>query len=588
MAKAKTAKRACAWPKCGKDISARGGRAKYCEPHQRENRREQDRRRRAKGKDGAKRQANGDPSRWRDAVGAESTRVDAAPAPDAAMRHLPVSALHPSTSRAQALRRDRFDDEGLAELAQSIRSLGVIEPLLVRSWPGGDGWLIVAGERRWLAARQAGLDTVPCIVRQWNDDQAAVAQLVENLQRVDIHAFDEATGYGTLREAGWDAPRIAREVGRSKSHVYGRLRLLDLSPDCRDALHRGEVSATVGRSLSSVPAALQDEALAELARQREWNGGELTSRSAEEFIDSNYRRRIDGRPETIGFDPQDGALLAEWPDAGGALLTRAQACGGCEWNTTRNRSLGGATGLCCMPTCHAAKQRQTATKRAAAAARRGVEVVHATDEDLETATARPSSRRWIRTDSYDGIEAAAAAKGQGVDLTPVLLVVEDEERLARDGADRLVEVYRKKDIPKRPRPDDPWRRKRDKSRAEVEAVAGRLRPMFDRAAPPSPSQILTLLRFVTSEFLARAWSSTVTQVASRWEGAAEPAADLSDICPDDSTLARFACDLALAQAKDRENPTLAEECASRLETLERQEDIDAKYGFAPGTLSGVR
>lgn len=141
---------------------------------------------------------------------------------------IPVEDLRPNPRQP----RRRFDAEELSSLAESIRRHGILQPLTVRR--AGGCWEVVAGERRLRAARLAGLEKVPCILRQADDEDAALLALVENLQRQDLHYFEEADAIaGYLCQTGITQEEAAARLGRSPSALANKLRLLRLSPDLR-------------------------------------------------------------------------------------------------------------------------------------------------------------------------------------------------------------------------------------------------------------------------------------------------------------------------------------------------------------------
>ncbi len=143
------------------------------------------------------------------------------------------------------------DPDGLGALAESIRSYGVLQPILVRSNPDdAESYRIIAGERRWRAAALAGRRTVPVIVRKAEDDKAFEIALVENLQREDLDPLDEATAYRRLiDEFGRTQEELARLAGKSRSHVANSLRLLGLPEEVKALVHDGTVSAGHARAL---------------------------------------------------------------------------------------------------------------------------------------------------------------------------------------------------------------------------------------------------------------------------------------------------------------------------------------------------
>ena len=150
--------------------------------------------------------------------------------------------------------RKVFDNNALGELAVSIKHQGVIQPLLVRLLPGmPQRYEIVAGERRWRAARMAGLTEVPVIVTEYTDKEAMTVALVENLQREDLNPMEEAEALQALREAHkLSQEELAEQLGKSRSAVANSLRLLQLSPAMQDALAGGDITAGHARALLSV------------------------------------------------------------------------------------------------------------------------------------------------------------------------------------------------------------------------------------------------------------------------------------------------------------------------------------------------
>ena len=150
--------------------------------------------------------------------------------------------------------RKFFDNAALAELAASIKNQGVIQPLLVRQLPGmPQRYEIIAGERRWRAAKQAGLTEVPVIVTEYTDKEAMTVALVENLQREDLNPLEEAEALQALREAhNLSQEALAEQLGKSRSAVANSLRLLQLPPSFQEGLVRGDITAGHARALLAV------------------------------------------------------------------------------------------------------------------------------------------------------------------------------------------------------------------------------------------------------------------------------------------------------------------------------------------------
>ena len=145
--------------------------------------------------------------------------------------------------------RKHFDETALSELAQSIEKHGVIQPLLVRPLPDG-GYQLVAGERRWRAARMAGLAEVPVVIRDLSDEDAMALSLIENLQREDLDPIEEAEGYRTLMETcGITQEEAAARVGKSRPAVANLMRLLSLPQDVRNMVSVGTLSPGHARAL---------------------------------------------------------------------------------------------------------------------------------------------------------------------------------------------------------------------------------------------------------------------------------------------------------------------------------------------------
>jgi len=155
--------------------------------------------------------------------------------------------------------RTRMDEQSLAELAQSIRSQGLLQPLVVRAVEGG-GYELIAGERRWRAAQMAGLTEVPAIVREVPDDAALVMALIENIQREDLNPVEEAAGVQRLiDEFSMTHEQAADAVGRSRSATTNLLRLLRLAKPVQDMLMRGALEMGHARALLPLDAARQIE-----------------------------------------------------------------------------------------------------------------------------------------------------------------------------------------------------------------------------------------------------------------------------------------------------------------------------------------
>lgn len=192
---------------------------------------------------------------------------------DGELRQLPIEKLKPGRFQP----RSAMDPERLAELADSIRAQGLIQPIVVRA--SGGGFEIIAGERRWRAAQQAGLTDVPCVVRE-ADDRATVAMaLIENIQREDLNPLEEAGALQRLlEEFTLTHQQAAEAVGRSRAAVSNLLRLLELPEEIRRLLQSGGIEMGHARALLTLPQA-RAIALAREASAKGWSVRELEQRA---------------------------------------------------------------------------------------------------------------------------------------------------------------------------------------------------------------------------------------------------------------------------------------------------------------------
>jgi ParB family chromosome partitioning protein len=185
---------------------------------------------------------------------------------------LPLGSIKPNSRQP----RRRFDAESISELAESLRTQGLVQPVVVRPLAGGT-WELIAGERRWRAARAAGLATIPALVRETDDRDSLLLALVENVAREDLSPVEEARAYSVLMdEFMLSLGDVAERVGRSKPTVSNRMRLLELPEDVIGLLERGLISEGHARAILAVPG--HDERRA-LARQVVRKG--LTVRATE-------------------------------------------------------------------------------------------------------------------------------------------------------------------------------------------------------------------------------------------------------------------------------------------------------------------
>ena len=222
------------------------------------------------------------------------------------VRMLAIASLTPHPDQP----RRNFAQNALEELAQSIRQRGIIQPIVVRPAPGGGGYQIVAGERRWRAAQRAALHEVPAIIRNFEDSEALEIALIENVQREDLNPIEEAEAYRRLTEEfGHSQKALASLVDKSRSHVANLMRLLDLPEAVRemvleDRLQMGHARALIGH-----------DGAESLALRVEKDG--LTVRDVERLVRKSKRETTPGRRASTparSDDPDIRALEGQLAD----------------------------------------------------------------------------------------------------------------------------------------------------------------------------------------------------------------------------------------------------------------------------------
>jgi ParB family chromosome partitioning protein len=196
---------------------------------------------------------------------------------DSNLREVPISHIRPNAFQP----RSHFDEESMSALAASIRAVGLLQPVLVRQLDtDSENYELIAGERRWRAARRAGLQTIPALVQTANDVASLERALVENLHREDLNALEEAAAYQQLiDEFGLTHEQVANQVGKGRATVTNTLRLLQLPAGAQRALADGSISAGHARALLGTP----DRALQEKLVERIVEEG-LTVRAVEDLV----------------------------------------------------------------------------------------------------------------------------------------------------------------------------------------------------------------------------------------------------------------------------------------------------------------
>jgi ParB/RepB/Spo0J family partition protein len=312
---------------------------------------------------------------------AETTTEQVAPAPtmppaEQSFAMLPHHLIVPSLTNP----RKKFDEAKLAELAASIKGSGVHQPILVRPLPESrlaDTFRsrkpgrplptheLVAGERRWRACQIAGVAEIPCMVKPLTDHQVLEVQIVENLQRDDLSELEEAEGYAALAAAtGISKDQIGERIGRSRTYVYGRLKLLELCPPAREALREGKLDASRALLIARIPSdKLQIKALKEFCAKDYAGDSRMGYRAALAWIKQNVMLKL----AEARFDIADANLV---PDVGN--------CTNCPKRTGFDPDLFAdvdAPDLCTDTACYQSKQDAHTAVITAKARAKGMEVI---------------------------------------------------------------------------------------------------------------------------------------------------------------------------------------------------------------------
>ena len=225
------------------------------------------------------------------------------------LAELPVETIHPNPRQP----RRRFDSQAGAGLADSVRAQGVVQPVVVRPRPAG-GYELIAGERRWRAARDAGLNTIPAVVRETDDRESLLLGLVENVAREDLSPVEEARAFAVvLDEFGLGLGELAETVGKSKPAVSNSVRLLELPEDVLKMVERGQLSEGHARAVLAVPDHEARRALARKIVQKgmsvraaeraaRWAGAKTKQRRPPSRLDPALVRRVKAAADQItGF-----------------------------------------------------------------------------------------------------------------------------------------------------------------------------------------------------------------------------------------------------------------------------------------------
>jgi ParB/RepB/Spo0J family partition protein len=348
----------------------------------------------------------------------------------AGIQAISLEQLTVSTTGSQAERRAHFDKGAIAELAASIKEVGLLMPILAR--PVNGHFEVVAGERRFLAAKHAGLEVISVSVRDLTDEQVLEIQLIENLQREGLHELAEAEGYEALQKFGHSANEIADKVGKSKAYVYARMKLLALTKESRKAFYEGKLNASTALLLARIPVdSVQKEALKRITKEG-WNGNTMSVRDAQDLIHREYMTRL----SDAGFPTEDAELV---PVAG--------VCSACPKRTGNQPELfddiKGAD-VCTDPVCFKAKREAHAARAIAQAKEIGQRVISGKEAKKVAPYGADSSNlrgyQALDAKSYEDPKSRTVRQLLGKDYQPTLL--QDPE------TGKLVKVAPEADIKK--------------------------------------------------------------------------------------------------------------------------------------------
>jgi len=253
------------------------------------------------------------------------------------LAQLPIEKI----SRGQYQPRRDFEPEALQELANSISSQGVMQPILVRAFGEAGRYEIIAGERRWRAAQLAGLDTIPAVIREVNDEAAMAMGLIENIQRQDLNAVEEAVALNRLQtEFGLTQQQVADAIGKSRATVANLLRLLSLSPPVSQMLENGDLE--MGHARALLPLDEKQQLLA----ARQVVDRELSVRQTEALV-KKLQNRMEHPKVPVRVDPDVARLERELSDQLGTSVVIRQGKNGKGEMVTRynsNAKFGGILG----------------------------------------------------------------------------------------------------------------------------------------------------------------------------------------------------------------------------------------------------
>jgi ParB/RepB/Spo0J family partition protein len=414
------------------------------------------------------------------------------------MLSLPLKRL----KQGQNYRKHLGAPEKLAEMAESMREHGVLEPLIVRPLPRTENYELVCGYRRFAAAEKAELDAVPVLVRELTDDQVLDVQIIENSQREDVHPLDEADAFAQSIDRGRTAADLAEKIGRPLAFVVQRLQLLKLCKEARKALDDDEITLAVAQLLARIPdAKLQAKAL-EAVRGNTWDPP-MKAEEARKHIETRYMLRLEDAP----FDVTDANLVAE-----------AGACNVCPKRTGAQRELFAdikSPDVCTDLTCFGAKK----------AALYAIRIKEAKEAGQKVLEGKAAQSALSYGSEYVQLDESRYTQGKSKSVRSIVAKAKAPIILAKSKDGEIYELVRNVDLqkalPKAEQSKTPSgsidKANKDrvaKERRRALAVNRTIGLAVERAAQLKNDRLITLL---VRSMISLAWHDTQTAIIRRRE-----------------------------------------------------------------------
>lgn len=418
------------------------------------------------------------------------------------MLSIPLAKLKPSPLNT---RKHLGDPAKLSELAASMKEHGVLEPVIARQSKRGESYEMVCGHRRLAAAKEAGLASVPAIVRELTDDQVVDVMLIENGQREDVAPLDEAEAFQAAMKRGRTVADIAEKIGRPPSFVAQRLQLLKLSKELRKELDEGKLSLAAALLIARIPDPKQQVNVLEDIRNDSYDGP-MTVEQIRKLIEEHYMLRLQEAP----FDTTDAKLV---PKAG--------ACTTCPKRTGHQRELFADVkngDLCTDEACFGAKKEVMLQLKLKVAKDGGQTVLEGKD----------ATKALAYDGGYVGLDTDHWLAGKRKTVRQLVAKAKPPVVLAKSGTGEVRELIKKSDFLKcLPKKEQSFQRSNDASGREIDRAAKQREAKERRrkkaaklalaAAVENAGKISAadLLELVTRAFAARAWNEVQKAILER-------------------------------------------------------------------------